>query len=55
MFGATQQPLRVGGGLRSDDRVRVRQLFEGAVDELLVYERALDGQEIATLAGGATP
>jgi hypothetical protein len=47
-FGSTRQPLRVGGGLRSDGRVG--QLFEGAVDELLVYERALEAHEIAALA-----
>jgi hypothetical protein len=33
----------------------VGQRFEGAVDELLVYERALNAQDIAALAGGARP
>jgi RNA polymerase sigma-70 factor (ECF subfamily) len=51
VFGSTQQPLLVGGGLRPnapDDQVR--QLFEGAVDELRVYERALAEVEIRELA-----
>ena len=34
MFGSTQQPLRVGGGLRGEPRDQVGQLFEGAVDEV---------------------
>jgi hypothetical protein len=54
-FGATQQPLRVGGGAKGMAGEQVGQLFEGAVDELLVYERALDAREIAALAGGAVP
>jgi len=55
MFGSSQQPLRVGGGLRGEPREQVGQLFEGAVDEVLVYERALGEREIAALASGAVP
>jgi hypothetical protein len=55
VFGSSQQPLRVGGGLRGEPRDKVGQLFEGAIDELLVYERALGEREIAALAGGAVP
>jgi RNA polymerase sigma-70 factor (ECF subfamily) len=55
MFGAVHQPLRVGAGLVGEDRARPGQRFEGAIDELLVYERALSGDEIRALTEGASP
>jgi RNA polymerase sigma-70 factor, ECF subfamily len=54
VFGATSEPLRVGGGLHSTKRDHVTQLFEGAVDELRVYERALGDDEIRALAGATS-
>ena len=42
--------LRVGAGLRGDDRTKIGQRFEGAIDDLRVYERALTEAEIRTLA-----
>jgi RNA polymerase sigma-70 factor (ECF subfamily) len=55
MFGAVHQPLRVGAGLVGEKRARSGQLFEGAIDELMVYERALSGDEIRSLTDGASP
>lgn len=55
MFGAVHQPLRVGAGLVGEQRERPGQRFEGAIDELLVYERALTGDEIRALTHGASP
>ena len=55
MFGAVHQPLRVGAGLVGEKRARTGQRFEGAIDELLVYERALTGDEIRALTHGASP
>ena len=57
VFSPVQQPLRVGGGLTGPgpQREGVGQLFEGALDELLVYERALSPDELLALAHGATP
>ena len=52
-FAAVQQPLRIGAGLRGPDRQRIEQRFEGAIDDLLVYERALSAEEISALARGA--
>src|SRR6185436_2615376 len=55
MFGAVHQPLRVGAGLVGEKRARPGQRFEGAIDELLVYERALTGEEIRALSHGVSP
>jgi len=41
-------PLRLGGDRPSGN-------FDGLVDELRIYARALTDQEIAALAGGAAP
>jgi hypothetical protein len=50
-MGAADGPLYIGGGLEGE-RKRVRQLFEGALDDVLVYERALTEEEIRALAAG---
>jgi RNA polymerase sigma-70 factor (ECF subfamily) len=55
MFGAVHQPLRVGAGLVGEGRARPGQRFEGAIDELRVYERALTGEEIRALTHGVSP
>ena len=55
MFGVVHQPLRLGAGLVGEKRARPGQLFEGAIDELLVYERALTADEIRVLSHGAAP
>ena len=52
-FGPVQQPLLIGGSMAGagPQRTKVGQLFDGAIDEVHVYERALSAQEISTLAG----
>ena len=52
-MGATDRPLLIGGGLAGSDRTHVGQLFEGTLDEVVVYERALDEAELRALAAGA--
>jgi hypothetical protein len=54
-MGATDRPLVVGAGLDGSERGRVTQLFEGTLDELLVYQRALDEAEVRALAAGIAP
>jgi RNA polymerase sigma-70 factor (ECF subfamily) len=54
-FGPVQGPLRVGAGLAGEERDRIGQRFEGAIDELAVYERALSPAEIGALSRGAVP
>jgi RNA polymerase sigma-70 factor (ECF subfamily) len=49
-FGAVEGSLLVGAGLEGSARDRVGQRFEGALDELRVYERALTDAEIGALA-----
>jgi RNA polymerase sigma-70 factor (ECF subfamily) len=46
-------PLLIGGG--SNIPGVVRELLDGAVDEIALYDRALDTAEIAALAGGTQP
>jgi RNA polymerase sigma-70 factor (ECF subfamily) len=47
--------LLIGGGLNVPDPERPTELYEGGLDELVVYRRALAGEEIAALASGAEP
>jgi hypothetical protein len=37
------------------DPAAVRELFQGALDELVIYDRALAPDEIRALASGAQP
>jgi RNA polymerase sigma-70 factor (ECF subfamily) len=48
-------PLIIGAGINAPDQVEATERFEGALDELVVYERALGAGEIAALAAGAQP
>jgi hypothetical protein len=51
-------PLSIGGGLPGPGPAvpgRPRQPFHGAVDNVLLYDRALDRDEIARLAAGTRP
>jgi RNA polymerase sigma factor (sigma-70 family) len=45
----------IGGGVNVPDPERPTELFNGSMDELLIYRRALTGEEIGALAGGAEP
>jgi RNA polymerase sigma-70 factor (ECF subfamily) len=47
--------LIVGGGINGPRPDRVSELFEGQIDELAVYDRALRADEIQKLAQGAQP
>jgi len=47
--------LVIGGGVNVPDPDRPTELFDGALDELVIYGRALAGDEIAALASGAEP
>jgi RNA polymerase sigma factor (sigma-70 family) len=45
----------IGGGVNVPDPEMPTELFAGAIDELLIYRRALGAEEIAALAGGTEP
>ena len=48
-------PLIIGAGINAADQVSATEVFEGAVDELLMYDRALAADEIAAIAAGTQP
>ena len=45
----------IGGGANGREPRAVNQLFDGELDELLVYERALEAGEVEALAAGRRP
>jgi len=45
----------IGGGANGTEPDAVNQLFDGELDELRVYERALGAEEIEALAAGRAP
>jgi RNA polymerase sigma factor (sigma-70 family) len=47
--------LIIGGGVNVPDPERPTELFEGAIDELMVYGRALTAEEVSALANGTEP
>jgi RNA polymerase sigma-70 factor, ECF subfamily len=53
-LGGGTNPMIVGGGTNGPDP-RVRELLEGALDELVIYDRALADDEIRALAAGTQP
>ena len=48
-------PLIIGGGSNGPNADQVTERFEGFIDEVLVFARALGAAEIAALAGGSQP
>jgi hypothetical protein len=44
----------IGGGNNTPDEF-VREVFQGALDELLIYDRALSPEEMVSLANGQQP
>jgi RNA polymerase sigma-70 factor, ECF subfamily len=54
-LGGGSNPLIIGGGVNGPDPAAVRELFQGALDELVIYDRALAPDEIRALASGAQP
>ena len=45
-LGGGTNPLIIGGGINGPDAEYVRELFQGALDELLIYDRALSPEEM---------
>jgi hypothetical protein len=45
-------PIVIGGAFNSPDHSRVQAHYDGAIDELVIYDRALGEAEIAALASG---
>jgi hypothetical protein len=52
--GGSPTPLTIGGALNGPDPDTASEHFEGALDELRLYRRALTDEEIRALASGAT-
>ncbi len=51
----TSKPLLIGGNQNNSSGSFADLLFDGRVDEVRLYKRALSATEIQTLAGGAPP
>jgi RNA polymerase sigma-70 factor, ECF subfamily len=54
-LGGGSNPLIIGGGVNGPDSGQVNELFQGVIDELLVYARKLDPAELRALASGMQP
>jgi RNA polymerase sigma-70 factor (ECF subfamily) len=54
-LGGGVNPLIIGGGANTSDPSHVKENLEGAMDELVIYDRALSGAEIAALAQKVQP
>jgi RNA polymerase sigma-70 factor (ECF subfamily) len=54
-LGGGSEPLIIGGGNNSADPGLVKEHLEGVMDELIIYDRALESEEIAALAAGTQP
>jgi hypothetical protein len=48
-------PMIIGGAINGPDATVIDQRFLGAMDELVIYDRALDDAEVAALAAGRHP
>jgi RNA polymerase sigma factor (sigma-70 family) len=53
-YGGGSTPLTIGGGVNGPLGA-ANEAFEGSLDELLMYDRALSDEEIEALAGGVQP
>jgi hypothetical protein len=53
-LGGGTNPMIIGGGINTPDEF-VREVFQGALDELLIYDRALSPEEMVSLANGQQP
>jgi RNA polymerase sigma-70 factor (ECF subfamily) len=53
--GELATSFTIGAGRYGKKPTQVRQRFDGAIDEILVYDRALAPEEVRALASGATP
>jgi sialidase-1 len=52
---ATGKPVLMGAAVNGPDPEVVSQKLKGAVDEVILYDRALSAAEIAALAAGGRP
>jgi hypothetical protein len=55
LLGGGANPLIIGGAINGRGDGAGEELFDGAIDELVIYDRAVSPAEIAALAGGAQP
>jgi RNA polymerase sigma-70 factor (ECF subfamily) len=54
-LGGGTTPLTIGGAINGTDPTLAEELFQGALDELLLYDRALTPAEINALAARTQP
>jgi len=54
-LGGGTSPLIIGGAINGPAGSGVDERFKGALDELVIYDRALSAGEVAALAAGAQP
>jgi RNA polymerase sigma-70 factor, ECF subfamily len=54
-LGSAGSPLLIGGALNGPDPTRTHARFDGSIDELVIYDRALTGPEMAALAARQRP
>jgi RNA polymerase sigma-70 factor (ECF subfamily) len=54
-LGSPRSPLLIGGALNGPDPSRTHARFDGGMDELVIYRRALSQTEMAALAAGQQP
>ena len=54
-LGGGDSPLIIGGGSNTSDPSLIKENLEGVMDELIVYDRALEREEVAALAAGTQP
>ena len=48
-------PLAIGAGINGPGTTLIRERLDAVIDEVVVYDRVLSGEEVADLAEGATP
>jgi hypothetical protein len=53
--GVITAPLTIGAGQFDKNPEKVRQLLDGAVDEVAIWDRTLAPEEISALAAGVRP
>ena len=54
-YGGGSAPVLIGAAINGPDASSASELYEGAMDEVLIYNRALADAEIEALAAGVPP
>jgi RNA polymerase sigma-70 factor (ECF subfamily) len=54
-IGGGPNPLVLGGAFNGRNQNAANQRFQGGIDELVLYDRALSDEEVAALASGVQP